>query len=320
MINGPREKPTASIIFNGERLNTLTLWSDTALMTDIHCSVKKAECRRTDVLNCDVGENSWESLGLQGDPTSPFWRRWALGFLWREWCWSWNSSPLATSGEELTHWKRLWCWEGLGAGGGGDDRGWDGWMASLTRWTWVWVNSGSWWWTGRPGVLQFMGLQRVGHDWATKLNWTELIHCSKVLAREIKEEKYIRHPNGKRLSKTVSTYKRHDYIYWKSQINMKKLPVLINKLSETWCYKISVQKSLVFHSSEKSGKEIKKTILLTIVLCRKLDMNNEGWPRQNGCKIICKPHFRHAQSSPRELTYFIQKLWQRFFPSPSYIP
>ena len=57
---------------------------------------------------------------------------------------SWNSSTVATSCEELTHWKRLWCWEGLGAGGEGDDRGWDGWMASLTRWTWVWVNSWSW--------------------------------------------------------------------------------------------------------------------------------------------------------------------------------
>ena len=66
-----------------------------------------------------------------------------------------------------------WCWEGLGAGGEGDDRGWDGWMASPTRWTWVWVNSGSWWWRGRPGVLQFMGSQKVGHDWATELNWTE---------------------------------------------------------------------------------------------------------------------------------------------------
>ena len=61
----------------------------------------------------------------------------------------------------------------LGAGGeGDDDRGWDGWMASLTRWTWVWVNSGSWWWTGRPGMLRFMGSQRVGHDWETELNWT----------------------------------------------------------------------------------------------------------------------------------------------------
>ena len=67
-----------------------------------------------------------------------------------------------------------WCWEGLGAGGEGDNRGWDGWMASLTRWTWVLVNSRSLWWTGRPGVLQFMGSQRVGYDWATELNWTEL--------------------------------------------------------------------------------------------------------------------------------------------------
>ena len=70
-----------------------------------------------------------------------------------------------------THWKRLCCWEGLGAGGEGSYRGWDGWMASPTQWTWVWVNSGSWWWTGRPGMLQFMGSQRVGHDWVTELNW-----------------------------------------------------------------------------------------------------------------------------------------------------
>ena len=67
--------------------------------------------------------------------------------------------------------KKPWCWEGLGAGGEGDDRGWDGWMASPTRWTGVWVNSGSWWWTGKPGVLRFMGSQRVGHDWVTELNW-----------------------------------------------------------------------------------------------------------------------------------------------------
>ena len=65
-----------------------------------------------------------------------------------------------------------WCWEGLGAGGEGDDRRWDGWMASQTRWTWVWVKSGRWWWTGRPGVLRFMGSERVGHNWATELNWS----------------------------------------------------------------------------------------------------------------------------------------------------
>ena len=74
--------------------------------------------------------------------------------------------------------EKIWCWQALGAGGEGDDRGWDGWMASPTRWTWVWVNSGSWWWTGRPGMLRFMGSQRVRNDWVTELNWlvvTQLI-------------------------------------------------------------------------------------------------------------------------------------------------
>ena len=73
----------------------------------------------------------------------------------------------------LTQLKRPWCWERLKAGGEGDDRGWDGWMASPTQWTWVWVSSGSRWWTGKPGMMQSMGLQRVIHDWATELNWTE---------------------------------------------------------------------------------------------------------------------------------------------------
>ena len=85
------------------------------------------------------------------------------------------SITLATSFEELTHWKRLWCWEGLGEGGEGDDRGWDGWMASLTRWMRVSVNSGSWWWTARPGMLRFMGSQRVGHNWAADLIWSEVL-------------------------------------------------------------------------------------------------------------------------------------------------
>ena len=121
------------------------------------------------LLNCGVGEDSWESFGLQGDPTSPSWRRSVLGVHWKDLCWSWNSSTLATSCEELTHWKRPWYWEGLGAGGNRDDRGWDGWMASPPWWTWVWVNSGSWWWTGRPGMVRFMGSQRVAQDWVTEL-------------------------------------------------------------------------------------------------------------------------------------------------------
>ena len=76
-------------------------------------------------------------------------------------------------GEGLTHWKRPWCWERLRAGEG-NDRGWDDWMASVTQWTCVWMDSGIWWWTGRPDVLGFMGLQRVGHDWVTQLSWTDV--------------------------------------------------------------------------------------------------------------------------------------------------
>ena len=95
----------------------------------------------------------------------------AIRELWTSKCSSRNSNTLATSCGVLTHWERLWSWEGLGAGGEGDDRGWDGWTALRTRWTWVWVNSGSWWWTGRPGVLHFMGSQRVGHNRVTELNW-----------------------------------------------------------------------------------------------------------------------------------------------------
>ena len=103
------------------------------------------------LLNCGIEEDSWESLRLQEDPT------------------------LATWCEELTHLKIPQCWERLWAGGEGDDRGWNGWMASLTQWTWFWVDSGSWWWTGMSGMLQFMMSQRVRHDWGTELNWTTLL-------------------------------------------------------------------------------------------------------------------------------------------------
>ena len=87
-------------------------------------------------------------------------------------CWSWSSKTLATWCEELAHWKRPWCWERLKAEGEGDNRGWDGWMASPTQWTWAWVSSRSWWWTGRPGVLQSMGSQRS--DTTEQLTWTDI--------------------------------------------------------------------------------------------------------------------------------------------------
>ena len=82
-----------------------------------------------------------------------------------------HSSTLATWFEELSHLKRPWCWDGWKAGGEEEDRGWDGWMASLTWWTWVWASSRSWWWTGKPVMLQSKRSQRVGHDWATELKW-----------------------------------------------------------------------------------------------------------------------------------------------------
>ena len=125
-------------------------------------------------LNCSVREDSWEFLGLQGDPASQSKRKSVLNIHLKDWCWRWSSSTLAILCEELTHWKRPWCWERLKAGEEGDDRGWDGWMASPTQWIWVWVGSGNWWWTRRPGMLQAMGLQRVRHDWA----WTDWLNES----------------------------------------------------------------------------------------------------------------------------------------------
>ena len=119
------------------------------------------------LLNCGVGEDTWEFLGLQRDPTSQSERKSVLNIHWKDWCWSWKSSTLAIWCKELTHLKRPWCWERLKAGEG-DDRGWDGWMASPTQWTWVWTNSGRWWKTEKPGVLQSMGSQRARHDLAAE--------------------------------------------------------------------------------------------------------------------------------------------------------
>ena len=90
-----------------------------------------------------------------------------------------KSNTLATLCEELTHLKRPCCWERLKVGRERDDSGWDGWTASPTQWTWIWVSSGSWWWTGRPGALQSMGLQRIRHNWVTELNWK--IHSGQML-------------------------------------------------------------------------------------------------------------------------------------------
>ena len=104
-----------------------------------------------------------------------------LNIHWKDWCWNWNSNPLVTWCEKVTHWKRPWCWERLKAGGEGNNRRSDGWMASPTRWTWVWESSRSWWVSGKPGVLQSVGLQRVGQDWVTELNWIFFTNVSVLI-------------------------------------------------------------------------------------------------------------------------------------------
>ena len=90
------------------------------------------------------------------------------------WCWSWNSNIQPPDAKNWPIGKEPWYWERLKAGGERDNIGWDGWMASLTRWTWVWASSSFWWWTGKPGVLQSMGWQRVRHNGATELNWNDI--------------------------------------------------------------------------------------------------------------------------------------------------
>ena len=135
---------------------------------------RKLSTEELTLSNCGVGKDSWESLGLQRDQTNQSWRKSVLDIHWKDWYWSWNSNTLATWCEKLPHWESPWCWESLKAGEERDDRRWDGWMASLTQWTWVWASSGSWWWTGKPGMLQFMGLQSQAQlsNW-TELNWTK---------------------------------------------------------------------------------------------------------------------------------------------------
>ena len=130
---------------------------------------KKAKHWRTDAfeLRC-CRRHLWTFLDCKEiQPVHPKGNS-GLNIHWKEWCWIWSSNSLATWCEELTHWKRLWCWERLRAGGEGENREWDGWMASPTRWTWVWVNSRSWWWTVEPGVLQSVGSQRAGHSLVTE--------------------------------------------------------------------------------------------------------------------------------------------------------
>ena len=132
-------------------------------------TTKKAECQRIDAFELWCWRRlPWTARRSKQSILNEISSEYSLEWL----IYSWNSNTLAIWWQDLTHWKRPWCLERLKVGEG-DNRGWDGWMASPTQWPRVWVNSRSWWWTGRPGMLQSMGLQRVGHNWATELNWID---------------------------------------------------------------------------------------------------------------------------------------------------
>ena len=120
--------------------------------------------------NCSALEDSRESFGQQGDQTSQFYRISTLNTHWNDWCWSWSFNTLATWCNESIHCKRPWCWERLRVGGEEGDRGLDDWMASPTQWIWVWTNSGKWWWTGKPGMLQSMDGVTKSQTWLR--DWT----------------------------------------------------------------------------------------------------------------------------------------------------
>ena len=143
-------------------------------------TIKKAECQRTDAFELCYWRRLLRVPWTARRSNQSILKEISPGCSLEDWCWSWNSDTLATWCKELTQLKRPWCSERLRAGREGVDRGWDGWMASLTQWTWVWVDFGSWWWTGRSGVLHSMGLQRFRPDWETDLNWTECLSYIRV--------------------------------------------------------------------------------------------------------------------------------------------
>ena len=170
------------------------------------------------LLNCDVGEDSCPTARRSNQcilkEISPEYSSEGLILKLKlqyfgHWC------------EELTHFKRPWCWEWLKAGGEGDNRGWDGWMGSPTQWAWVWLNSRSWWWTGRPGVLQSMGSQRVGHDWAIELivcsmDWREEKTSSRHAIIQQFSVKRIRQKNNNVKGRNESGLRKNQYLKLRS--------------------------------------------------------------------------------------------------------
>ena len=134
-------------------------------------TIKKSEHQRIDAFELWCCKRLLESLRLQGDQTSQSYRKSSvLNIHWKDWCWSWSANTWATWCEELTHWKRPWCWERLRAGGEGDDRGWDNWMASPTQWTWVWID----WQLVMDRAAWHAAVHEVSKIWTWLSDWTEL--------------------------------------------------------------------------------------------------------------------------------------------------
>ena len=144
-------------------------------------TIKKANCRRIDTFELWCWRRLLRVPWTARRSTSQSQRKSTLNIHWKDWYWSWSSNTLATWCEELTPWKRSWCWRRLRAVGKGSDWGWNGWMTSSTQWTRVSANSGRWRRRGKPGRLESMESQRVGQDGATEQQWKHpIIHSSSL--------------------------------------------------------------------------------------------------------------------------------------------
>ena len=178
-------------------------------------------------------------------------------------------------------WKfRPWCWEGLKAGGEGDDRGWDGWMASPTQWTWVWVNSRSWWRTGRPGMLQPMGSQEL--DTTERLNWTELMVCKTFVYR-----KQLRH-SSRQKSLTLTLH-----IWRHSLCSSCWVPVSLHVLLQTeLCRLNSHVEALIPSATVSADRAFKEVLKITWQHKGRTLLQYDQWPYKKGerhqyCLSLC---------------------------------
>ena len=139
-------------------------------------TTKKADSRRIDIFELWCWRRLLRVPWTARKSNQPIWKEINPGYSLEGLMLKLKLHCFGTWCKEVALWKRPWCWERLKTGEEGDDRGWDGWMASPTLWIWVWVSPRSWWWTGKPGELYSMALQKFRHDWATELNCTVICH------------------------------------------------------------------------------------------------------------------------------------------------